>query len=58
MQEEYNDTGFILVPAKEAVRPAEREALYYLHRSACRRGYKLERERERGSQVPGCARGD
>ena len=32
MQEEYNDTEFILVPAKEAVRPAEREALYYLHR--------------------------
>ena len=31
MQEKYNDTGFILVPAKEAVRPAEREPLYYLH---------------------------
>ena len=32
MQEEYNDTECILVPAKEDVRPTEREALYYLHR--------------------------
>ena len=58
MQEEYNDTEFILVPAKEAVRPAEDDALYYLHRGAHSRGYKLERERERSSQVPRCARGD
>ena len=52
MQEEYNDTEFILVPAKEAVCPAEDDALYYLHRGARSRGYKLERERERSSQVP------
>ena len=58
MQEENNDSGFILVPAKEVIRPVEREALYYVHRSACCRGYKLERERERSSQVPGCARDD
>jgi len=44
--------GFILVPADEAVRPAEECALYYLHRSARSRGYKLEREREESSQVP------
>ena len=56
MQEKHNDTGFILVPADEAVRPAEGYALYYLHRSACSRGYKLVREREESSQVP-CALG-
>ena len=30
----------------------------FLHRGACSRGYKLVRERERGSQVPECARVD
>ena len=52
-REKHNDTEFILVPADGAVRPAAREALYYLAPGACSRGYKLERERERSSQVPG-----
>ena len=56
MQEKHNDTRFILVPAEGAVRPAEEDVLCYLHRGARSRGYKLVRERERGSQVPGCAR--
>ena len=56
MQEKHNDTGFILVLAEGVVRPAEESVLYYLHRGACSRGYKLERERERSSQVPGIER--
>ena len=49
MQEEYNDTEFILVPAKEAVRPAEREALYYLHRVLVVGDTSLS---ERGREAP------
>jgi len=56
MQEKHNDTGFILVLAEGVVRPAEESVLYYLHRGACSRGYKLEREREGSSQVPGVER--
>ena len=56
MQEKHKNTGFILVPAEGAVRPAEKGILYYLHRGACSRGYKLEREREGSSQVPGVER--
>ena len=56
MQEKHNDTGVILVPAEGAIRPAEEDVLCYLHWGARSRGYKLERERERSSQVPGCTR--
>ena len=49
MQEKYNDTGFILVPAKEAIRPAEREALYYLHRVLVVGDTSLS---ERGREAP------
>ena len=49
MQEEYNDTEFILVPAKEDVRPAEREALYYLHRVLVVGDTSLS---ERGREAP------
>ena len=56
MQEKHNDTGVILVPAEGAVHPVEEDVLCYLQQGARSRGYKLVRERERGSQVPGCAR--
>ena len=49
MQEEYNDTEFILVLAKEAVCPAEREALYYLHRMLVVGDTSLS---ERGREAP------
>ena len=49
MQEEYNDTEFILIPSKEAVRPAEREALYYLHQVIVVGDTSLS---ERGREAP------
>ena len=49
MQEEHNDTKLILVPAKEAIRPAEREAMYYLHQVLVVGDTSLS---ERGSEAP------